>query len=180
MKGIINKGIKDFIEYQFGSENWNRVRLQAQCPSILFSVAEDYPDKLTEDLFVAAVIILNRPVDDLMSDFGKFWVSNTGRRAYPTLFEIAGRNSRSFLKNMDKIHRIATRNIPNAHPPELKCTDLQNGNLLMHYKSPRKLCSVLRGLIQGVGVYFQEELTVIKHSCMIQGDDECRMEIKFP
>ena len=72
-----------------------------------------------------------------------------------------------------------TKSIINARPPSFGCEELPDGRLLMHYRSERKLCSVLHGLIIGVGMYFGEELQVKKSTCMNNGDPQCTVEVTF-
>jgi hypothetical protein len=80
---------------------------------------------------------------------------------------------------MDKVHKQATKNILNATPPRFEYEELPDGRLLMHYRSERKLCSVLRGLILGVGIYFNEKLQVMETACMNNGSPRCTMEVTF-
>jgi len=49
----------------------------------------------------------------------------------------------------------------------------------MHYRSKRRLCPVLRGLIEGVGMLFDEKLTVRETACVGTGADHCIMEVTF-
>ena len=62
----------------------------------------------------------------------------------------------------------ATRNIAGAVPPRFDYEELPDGRLLMHYHSQRGLCPVLRGLILGVGLYFNQEVQV-KETAAKQG-----------
>ena len=49
----------------------------------------------------------------------------------------------------------------------------------IHYFSKRKLCTVLRGLIQEVGLYFDQLLQVQEVACVYRGDPHCIMEVTF-
>jgi hypothetical protein len=180
MKGVVNKGIQELVESQFGSEKWEKIKSMAGCDEPLFSISEDYPDKMTFDLAGAASEVLGLPLETVLVEFGKFWVMNTGKSSYPTFFKLVGSSPREFLLNMNRVHKQATRSIPNATPPSLLTEDLPDGRLLMHYKSERNLCPVLRGLILGVGLYFNQELQVKETACMKKGDSQCTMEITFP
>ena len=54
--------------------------------------------------------------------------------------------------------------------------------LLMHYKSPRKLCSLAEGFIEATAAHYAEELSLDQPECMKRGDDKCllRMSLKKP
>ena len=81
---------------------------------------------------------------------------------------------------MNRVHDHATRSISQAVPPKFEYKELPDGRLLMHYFSKRGLCAVLRGLILGVGILFDQELQVKEIACMQKGDSHCIMEITFP
>jgi predicted hydrocarbon binding protein len=179
MKGTINKGIQELVEKRFGPEAWDNIKELAKCEEPFFSTSDDYPDRLTLDLANAAAKVCGLPLEIVLVEFGKFWVSNTGVKLYPTFFKLAGKTAREFLLNMDRVHRLVTKNIANAKPPRFEYEELPDSRLLVHYRSERRLCPVLRGLIQGVGIYFGEELQVKETGCMNDGAPQCTMEVTF-
>ena len=180
MKGVVNKGIQELVEQRFGTEEWEAVRTAAGCDEPSFSPSLDYPDQMTGDLVTAAARCLNLSPDQVMIEFGKYWVPNTGKRSYPSLYALAGNNPRDFLRNMDRVHRQTTMNMAGAKPPSLRTADLPDGGVAMYYDSERRLCPVLHGLILGVGLYFDQELAVQEVHCMRKGDAECVFEVRFP
>ncbi len=180
MKGIINKGIQELVEAKFGAEAWDKIKETAKCGEPFFLASDSYPDQMTLDLVDAASEVSGLAPETVMVEFGKFWVPNTGAKAYPSFFKLAGKNAREFLLSMDKVHKEVTKNLSNAKLPGFEYEEPPDGRLLMRYWSERKLCAVLRGLILGVGVYFGEELEVRETACMHKGDPQCIMEVTFP
>ncbi|MBW1797863.1 MAG: heme NO-binding domain-containing protein [Deltaproteobacteria bacterium] len=180
MKGVINKGIQELVEAKFGAEAWDKVKEMAKCEEPFFSTSEDYPDQMTLDLANAASEVSGLPLETVLVEFGKFWISNTALESYPTFFKLAGKTPREFLLNMNKVHKQVTKNIRNARPPIFEYEELPDGRLLMHYRSDRRLCTVMRGLILGVGIHFDQKLQLKETSCMNNGDPQCTMEVSFP
>lgn len=180
MKGVINKGVQELVETKFGAEAWDNVKELANCEEPFFSISEDYPDKMTLDLIKAASEVSGLSAETVMLEFGKFWVPNTGAKSYPTFFKLAGKTAREFLLNLNTVHKKVTKSIPNTKPPRFKYEELPDGRLLMHYQSERGLNTVLRGLILGVGIYFDEELQVKEITNMNNGVTQCTMEVTFP
>ncbi len=179
MKGIINKGIQELVEDRYGAAAWDQVKETAKCDESFFSASDDYPDQMTIDLAIAASKVSKQPLETILIEFGKFWVPNTGANAYPTFFKLSGGSARNFLLNMDRVHKHVTKSISSAQPPGFEFEELPDGRLLMHYKSDRRLCPVLHGLILGVGIQFNEELEVEEISCTKNGDPRCTFEVKF-
>ncbi len=179
MKGVINKGIQELVEQRFGTEQWKQIRSAAGCDEPSFSSSIDYPDRMTVDLVMAASQCLNLSPDQVMIEFGKHWIPNTGKTSYPTLYALAGKSPGEFLRNMDRVHRQVTTSVRGATPPSLHTEDLPDDGLAIHYNSKRGLCSVLHGLILGVGLHFGEELAVQEVCCVQKGDAECVFEVRF-
>jgi predicted hydrocarbon binding protein len=179
MKGVINKGIQELVEAKFGPEAWDKVKETAKCDEPFFSTSEDYSDQMTLDLAKAVSEVSGLPMETVLVEFGKFWVSNTGFETYPTFFKLAGKTAREFLLNLNKVHKQVTKNIRNARPPNFEFEELPDGRLLMHYQSHRRLCPVMRGLILGVGIHFDEALKLKEISCMNNGAPRCTVEVSF-
>jgi hypothetical protein len=51
--------------------------------------------------------------------------------------------------------------------------------LVLLYRSPRNLCELALGLIEGVGAHFGETITLAQPSCRKHGADACRIECQF-
>lgn len=51
--------------------------------------------------------------------------------------------------------------------------------LTLIYDSPRKLCSVLMGAIEGAAERYGEQAHIIEQTCMKRGDPVCRFDIRF-
>ncbi|MCK4548089.1 MAG: heme NO-binding domain-containing protein [Candidatus Eisenbacteria sp.] len=180
MKGVVNKGIEQLVIGKFGPEAWQEVKRRAGCEEPFFATSEDYPDEITLALVKAVSEVSGLSEETVQIEFGKFWVSNTGKDSYPTFYSLAGSSAREFLLNMDRVHEQATRNIPGAQPPRFEYEELPDGKLLMHYHSKRGLCTVFRGLIMGVGCLFGQELQVRSIACVHKGDPHCTIEVTFP
>ena len=180
MKGIINKGIQEMVVAQYGEGAWEEIKNRAGCDEPFFAVSQGYPDEVTLALIEAAAGLTGTPAEDIMVEFGKFVLPNTVKRHYPTFFALAGNSARAFLLNMGRVHEQVTRSMRDASPPRFEYEELPDGRLLMHYDSKRGLCHVLRGLILGVGLYFDTPLEVRELECMHKGGARCTMEVTFP
>lgn len=47
------------------------------------------------------------------------------------------------------------------------------------YDSPRKLCPVLMGAIEGAAERYEEQVYITERTCMKHGDSVCRFEVRF-
>ncbi len=177
MKGIINKGIQEFVEDTFGSLEWDSIKKYCNCEEFFFAASKDYPDKITLELLSATASITQMPQDELMEKFGRFFMQNTGLKTYSFYYELAGKNPREFLLNMEKLFQHVTNNIGNNNLLRFQYNELPEGKLSIHYNSERKLCPILKGLLLGIGSYLDQKLEINESSCMLLGDNECAIEI---
>ena len=180
MKGIINKGIEEMVLSLHGDELWGRVKKAAGVEEPFFAVSLEYPDQSTLDLVGALAEELSISPKEVMVAYGRWVVPNTLKKHYPTFIQLAGKDTRSFLLNMNSVHEMVTRSVANARPPTFEYEEQEDRGLLMRYRSDRKLCAVLEGLILGVGDLFDQELKVEVQSCMLDGASSCNMLVRFP
>ena len=50
---------------------------------------------------------------------------------------------------------------------------------MLIYDSPRLLCSLLKGAIEGAAERYGEKASIVERTCMKRGDSLCRFEIRF-
>jgi len=179
VKGVINKGIQDLVEARFGAEAWQETKAKAGCEEPIFAVCNDYPDEMTRALVASAAEVLQIPVEAVLKEFGRTFVTCTLKTCYPAVMALSGPTTRDFLLDLDRIHDAVTRNTPGAAPPRFTYEERPEGRLRMHYHSNRGLCATLEGLILGVGDLFGETLAVEEVACVKNGDPDCIFEISF-
>jgi predicted hydrocarbon binding protein len=180
VKGAIFKGIEDVAKSTFGDTAWQRILETAGCKEPFFTAGDNYPDETATALIRAASEVSGLSEETVMLAFGRHWVLHTAQVTYPTLFHLAGDTARSFLMNMNRIHELVTRNLQGAHPPKFEYEFQSEQALLIHYTSKRSLCPILRGLIEGVGLYFNEDLKITETACMKNGSPKCTIKVHFP
>jgi hypothetical protein len=69
--------------------------------------------------------------------------------------------------------------IPNARPPQLHVSELDDDGVAIDYTSPRQLCVLLRGLAEGTASHYGETAQIDEVTCMRRGDPACRFEIRL-
>jgi len=180
MKGVIKESIQDFVETKFGREVWQKVMTDAGCNEPVLAVCGDYSDELNTELVKALSKVSDMPIDDVLVEFGKFWILSVGPEAHPAYYSLAGNSPREFLLNMNWMHQKAQWNGAGAAPPRFEFEEMPDGRLLIHFLSKGGLCSVLRGRILGVGILCDCALNVREVACREKGEAHCTMEVSIP
>lgn len=177
MHGIVLKGLKDFVVNRHGHEAWRAIQTEAGLKGKIYVPVTEYPDEEVMMLVRAASSVTQSDVPDLLEEFGRFLV--------PSLLETYGVHvdedwtGLQLVANVEKyIHTsLRAKEISSYTPPKLQSDWIEGDRVRIVYGSDRKLCYFARGLIAGVGRYFDDPLEIEEVSCMYNGDEHCRFVV---
>ncbi len=90
-------------------------------------------------------------------------------------------SARELLLTMRLAHMQLSRAGQGVTPPvfEYETLPQEPNGLILIYDSPRRLCPLLRGAIEGAADRYGEEAWTIERTCMLHGAPSCRFEIRF-
>jgi hypothetical protein len=173
--GLIFTTFRDFVTTQYGPAIANSVHEGHP----VHVMTEAYPDEDFLALVKRACEVTGVDVTDLVREFGAFAGETTFPRLYPAFFAVAG-GARPFLLTVEAlIHELVRATIPKAKPPQLNVTPLGDDGVQINYSSPRKLCVLLRGLVEGTARHYGEAVEIAETACMHEGAPACLFEIRF-
>jgi hypothetical protein len=174
--GLIFASFRDYLVTEHGANVANDVT--AGEPQ--YTLSEAYPDEQFLALLEHACARTGLSRDELLFEFGVFTAATTFARLYTLLYKMSP-TARDFLLTVETpIHDVVRVALPDARPPELAVTDRGEDGLEIVYTSPRRICAMLRGLVEGTGRVYDETLHVEEVECMHHGASACRFEIRFP
>lgn len=181
MYGLVNLAIQELVCSKFGVEKWHQVCELAETPGISFHRMQSYPDALTYKLVGGVSQVCGITSDEALIAFGEFFVLYTGQKGYGHLFQLAGSSLFEFLHNLDVLHSRVGQNFAGMVPPSFQCEDLDEKSVRLHYHTERSgLCPMVRGLLTGLGKYFQVAVTIAHPSCVRQGSEHCEFLVSVP
>lgn len=98
---------------------------------------------------------------------------------YPTLF--AGHeNARTFIDGVnDVIHAEVRKLYPDAICPHFKLTDADDGDLMMDYRSQRRMCALAEGFVEGAATHFGNTVEFTHEACVDHGDRACVFRLRW-
>ena len=175
MHGLIFSSLRDYLTAEHGADTAYRVLLGEP----VYLLSEAYPDERLGEIVRRAAQAVGVDPNELVHDFGVYTASTTFTRLYPAFFAIA-HSTRDFLLTVEtRIHELVRATIPNAAPPQLHVTELGDDGVTIAYSSPRRLCTLLRGLTEGTAQYYGETATIDERMCMRRGGERCTFEVRF-
>ena len=175
MHGVVFASFREFLCAAYGVERMEE--LLASEPIYLLS--EAYDDDRFAALVERTAAASEEPVDDLLRAFGAFTGERTFPQMYPAFYAVAP-DTREFVLTVEqRIHELVRATIPNARPPQLNVSPLEPDGVSIVYCSPRRLCALLYGLVEGTARRYGETAAGEEVTCMLRGDAVCTLAFRF-
>lgn len=130
---------------------------------------------------IGAVNKLTRvPVDTLLQEYGHYFIIN-GLTSHLCSYVLSQVQSASeLLRSMGEVHARLRQTHEGVTPPLFQYEVSAHANeVRLIYDSDRKLCSVLRGAIEGAAEYYGEQVRINELTCMKRGGQVCRIVAQF-
>jgi guanylate cyclase soluble subunit beta len=110
-----------------------------------------YKDEDTYNLVTAASKILNLPASQILELFGQFFFEFCVESGYDKILNVLGKTTKVFLENLDALHDHLSNIYPGMHAPSFRCSERDDGLLILHYYSDRPgLEHIVIGLVKTV------------------------------
>jgi predicted hydrocarbon binding protein len=179
MKGIIFTLFNQLVEEKIGFSTWNKMLDNVKPVSEgIYTSADTYPDSELFDLIKELSNQSGEKVEDLLFTFGEYALGELAKM-FPEFFS-GNENLKSFLQSIHGVIHVEVKKLyPDVVLPIITYEDPGPDKLIMIYESPRKLCRLGEGLIEGAAKYYSVEVTLDHTKCLKQGDDHCRFELDF-
>lgn len=177
MKGIVFTTFNDMVEKQIGISCWESLIEKVKPASGgIYTSVEDFPDEELIAMLGHLSVLTETPIEVLLTSFGQY-LFHALATTHPT-FVTDETDLFRFLKGVDGvIHKEVEKLYHSPHLPEISCQQPSSDLLLMHYRSPRRLCHLADGLIRGAAKQFNTEVLIAHDVCMHEGSDYCEFRI---
>lgn len=180
MKGVIFCLLKKMIVTRVGPQAWQALvdRTPLATPDAAYVGPATYPDADLYALVGTASAMTGQPIGELLAAFGRFILPDLVRVS--PLFVPPGTTARSFLRSVDRVIHVEVRKLhPEVNLPYFAYEEPAPDRLVMLYRSPRMLCSLVTGFIAGTGDHFGVDIAQAHTQCMRDGHHACRFELQF-
>ena len=177
MKGVIFNLLEQAVSTEFGEATWDMLLNEANLSGAYTSLGSYSDDEIVALVGVASKA-LNLPPFDVLRWFGQ--------RAMPLLFArhpsffSDHANTHGFLLTLnDIIHPEVHKLYPGAITPVFDFGVSDDGDLVIGYISPRKLCALAEGFIRGSAEHFHEQVDIRQQQCMHDGASKCVFHVRL-
>jgi len=177
MKGVVFTEFLEMVEQRFSLRTADHLIQSADLPSggVYTSVGTYAPEEM-----VRLVSELSRtagePVPVLLRDFGKH-LFHRFAQTMPQFFEDQS-SAFDFLKNVEGYIHVEVRKLyPDAELPTFECEVPAADELVMTYRSPRRLSHLAEGLMLGCAEHFGEHIEIRREDLSTGAEEVVRFRL---
>ncbi|WP_075187225.1 heme NO-binding domain-containing protein [Teredinibacter haidensis] len=179
MKGAVFIALNDMIETEYGINAWESILDKVKPESEgIYASASSYRDEEVVDLVVAIAEYLGADPHLVTRKFGHYLFSQLNSK-FP-IFTSLHTQYFNFLSSIEGvIHKEVRKLYQDAALPSIRCDQLNDSHIQMHYSSPRKLCFLAEGLVSGAAEHYGVNVDINQQQCVHKGANTCIIDIKL-
>lgn len=177
MHGVIFTELRKYIDHRFGGDAWDTVLNEAGLSARQFLPVGEYPDADAVALFSTLSGLADQSVDGTLQDFGEF-IALDLLQMYGFLLDKSW-TALDVIEHVEgTVHAVVRIKHPGASPPALQSERVSADEVVVTYRSPRKMCGLAKGIVRSLARHYGESVSVTESTCMLKGDAECRLSIR--
>lgn len=177
MHGSIFAELKKYVEAKLGGNAWNELLNDAGLGPRMYLAIQAYPDSEVVGIVTAASKKTGLAPDAILEDFGEF-IAPDLLGMYRSLVKPGWRTLEVIEHTENTIHKVVRLQHADATPPYLHAERTGPDEVTVTYTSPRRLCSVAKGIIRGLAVHFGDVISVKESRCMNKGASGCVLVVR--
>jgi predicted hydrocarbon binding protein len=177
MHGVIFDEVKEYVETNHGSDQWDAILAEAGLGGKSYMAIKTYPDEELLAIIETAMDATGTSQEELLVDFGKFAGPHLLEK-YDAFLEREWDGLDVLEHTEDAMHKAVRLKEDDAAPPELDCRRVSDDEVVIEYTSDYQLCKLGEGLIHGIADAYDEQVTVRQSQCMLEHDSRCEIHIQ--
>ncbi len=177
MLGFIFFEFKQYVLKRYDYAMWERVTEQVHVSSQkTYKNNESYSDDELLGMIGILANETNQTINEVEEDLGvflaPFLIRITSHMIDPNwgLLEL-------LLHTQGVIHARLAKSIAASTTPFLDISQTGSSEVTIIYRSPRRMCSLAKGLLKGMSALYHSPISIEEPSCMHRGDSQCMLKV---
>jgi hypothetical protein len=177
VKGVIFTHLQEMIESEQGFQVWDAILERCDLASGgVFVATERYPDEELFAIVTELSTVTDTAINDLLGVFGEYLFVNLHKSMPPEVF--APLTLWDLLKGLDSIIHMEVKKLDKkAQPPSLTVVRSSDKEMVLEYRSAKKLCHLAMSMLKSAAAMFDEDVTLAMPLCIHDGHDHCELVI---
>jgi len=162
MKGIFALGFLETIKQKAGKEKYQEILNLAgfKQEPVIFAIS-DVDDEIFFKILYSTSKILNIPLHQITEAFSDYWIHEYTQKIYKKVYQLYD-SLKDFLLDLNWVHEMTTKNLPQPEPPKFEYQWEDNKTLLITYKSKRNLIDMVISHAKASAKFFNEKIDISK------------------
>ncbi|MBF0434377.1 MAG: heme NO-binding domain-containing protein [Magnetococcales bacterium] len=178
MHGIIFLAFEDFLTSRLNGEAWGQVLAKAGLANSEFSPEQVYPDEHIMALFDAGAEMMHLTRNAMLFSFGNHLAPGLVEMGRSTGIVAEHWKTMDILEHLNsEIHSSFASFHSASKVPDIRTYRLKHGEVAIAYVSKRRLCPLLKGILQGMAEVFREPVVFKEPVCMLNHGPLCRLSV---
>lgn len=176
MHGIIHRSLKQYVVDRTSQEGWETVTDVADVETRLYLPVSQYPDEEVARILVTVSELTGHDEPTIQRDFGRYFAP----QLLDTFDALVGRDWDA-LDAVEALDEIYPQVIDKEGDPDSVqiSTRRSNGDtVVVHYRSTRRLCPMLEGIIEGIAGEYGEKIQIRKETPTREGLRHCELTVR--
>lgn len=182
MHGLIFVTWEKYLSERFDESFFKDYRdAIGETPSTSPLASRTYSDEALLVSVEAACRLSGLSSDTILWEYGRYFIINGLTSHLCAYLLTKATNGRELLLMMREAH-AQMRRLPDGLTPPLfgyQAISSSPNELALIYDSPRHLCALLWGAVEGAAQRYGQRVQVVEVSCMKHGAPVCRFELRF-
>lgn len=179
MKGVVFNLLEEYIEENLGEGSYEEILGKCTLTTkVPFVGPGTYPDEDLIAIVAETIKMAGIHLPEALRSFGRFCFYKLSEK-YPG-FVSPYTHPKPFLKSVESIIHVEVKKLyEDAQPPGFTYLDSTSDRLIIQYRSGRRLCQFMEGLIDGVAGHYQSPIKYKQRTCMLDGGEVCEFDLTF-
>ena len=170
--------LKKFIDNSFLYNTWNEFLKRLGVEAVEFDINRSYPIELFHSLVHESAQLKQVSENKLIEEFGEFLVPDL--LIFYAAYLKPQWKTLELLEHTEAVMHQAVRKInPDADPPKLHVSRVNERLLIIDYYSKRKLSGLAIGIIRGIAVFYGEDKRIAILPTSAFDDERVQIRVEF-
>lgn len=178
MQGIMFIELSRFVDARLGPDAWQKALVDAGLADRIYTPHTPGPDEHFTNLVARVAEATGEPIQSTLEEFGVFVAPDLLGGLYGLLLDPDWSLLDLLEHTEEAIHMVVRARDPTATPPRLRVVRPIPDEVLILYESPRKMCSVAKGIVRGAAEHFGESIEILEPHCMLTGAARCEITVR--
>ncbi|MBF0621127.1 MAG: heme NO-binding domain-containing protein [Magnetococcales bacterium] len=179
MHGIILSKLANFVQTEFPESYFSALCDETTLSRYLKPLNRQVPEKEVQTILSTLSYQTGQPIRQILEHFGRHIAPDLIETSmYFSPMEHDWQLGDLLNHAIRTIHEQLKKHNPTLAPPDLSIDILDDSDIRIIYKSNKRLCAFLIGIVKGTAAYLDTRISIIEDVCMHRGDNQCVIEVR--